>query len=173
MKTFAERLKIAIEKIGISQTEAARRCGISQQSINYMILNNLKQSKLAANIAASLNINPDWLIYGEGRFKETKYYEVPIIDSAYKILKYIHNDLDKDTCPSIVIDIYLGNIAFAYLFEPNKLAICCEKEYNFEPMEYLCIAGTAVKIEKQSTLDLAFSIIEWRIRSVGFQFPSI
>lgn len=170
MNTFAERLKMAIEKMGISQAEAARRSGISQQSINYIISNNLKQSKLAVKIASSLDINPDWLIYGEGKFKETKYYEIPIFDNAYKILKYINHDIDTDSLPSLIVDLYLGNLAFAYLASPTKLAICCEKEYNSSPLDYLCILGTSAEINKKPITDLAFSIIEWRSRCANFQF---
>jgi transcriptional regulator with XRE-family HTH domain len=170
MKTFAERLKIAIEKLKISQAEAARRCGISQQSINYIISNDLKQSKLAVNIASGLQVNPDWLIYGEGKFQEVKLYEIPVFRTAYEVLKYLHHDLDDNKTNYITIDIYIGDIAFGYLVEANMLAICCNKEYNNQPLEYLCIFGTNVEISKNPVTDLAFGIIEWRTRCVGFEF---
>lgn len=170
MKTFAARLKFALEKLDISQAEAARRCGISQQSINYIISNDLKQSKLAPTIASTLDINPEWLIYGEGRFKETKYYEIPVFENAYGILKYLNHDLDLNSCKFIVVDLYLGNLAFAYLAEPHKLAICCENEYNLKPLDYLNLSGLSVKIDNRPLTDLAYGIIEWRIRLANFQF---
>lgn len=170
MKTFAERLKLALDKIGISQAEAARRCGISQQAINYIISNNLKQSKLAVAIASALDINPNWLIYGEGKFKETKCYEIPVFDNAYKILKYINNDVDESSTAFILVDMYLGDLAFAYLVSSNKLAICSQKKYNIQPMEYLCITASSAVIHKTPITDLFFNIIEWRIRGADFQF---
>jgi transcriptional regulator with XRE-family HTH domain len=168
MKTFAKRLQMAIEKLGISQAEAARRCGVSQQSINYIISNDLKHSKLAVGIAASLNINPDWLIYGEGKFKETTCYEIPVLGSVYELLKYLNNDIDKDTIRTIMVDTYLGDLAFAYLVEANKMAICCKKEYDIEPMDYLCISGVSAEINQTPMSDLSFSIIEWRTRRANF-----
>ena len=170
MTTFAERLKKALDKLNISQAEAARRCGVTQQSINYIISNNLKASKLAVKIAASLDINPNWLIYGEGNFVETKYYEIPVFDNVYDLLKYSNNDLDKATWRHVVIDIYLGDLAFAFLVDSQKLAICCQKEYNDQPIEFLCIIGAEIQICKEPCDSLSFSIIEWRSRRANFNF---
>lgn len=173
MKTFAERLKMALDKIGISQAEAARRCNISQQSINYIISNNLEQSKLAVKIASSLDINPEWLIYGVGKFKETTYYEIPVLNSAFQILKFINNDLDIETVPCLASELYFGELIFAYLVEPNELAICCQKEYTLPALKYLCIVGSKVEITKEPLTDLFFGIIEWRKRCASFSFSHL
>ena len=173
MKTFAKRLQQAIERLGISQAEAARRCGVSQQSINYIISNDLKHSKLAVSIADALSINPDWLIYGEGKFKETTYYEIPVFDKAYDLLKYLNNDIDTDAVRTIMVDLYLGDLAFAYLVEPNKMALCCKKEYNVEPMDFLCISGLSIEVNKKPISDMSFSIFEWRTRHAGFKITEV
>lgn len=170
MKTLAQRLKIALDTLGLSQREAGKICGISQQSINYIITRDLDHSKLAATIASALNINPNWLIYGEGKFKEQMYYEIPVLNCAYEILKYLHGDLNENTTPTTTFDFYLGNIAFAYLLEPNKLAICCDKDYNYPAVEYLCIKELKVEISPSPTTTQAFSVIEWRLRSAEFKF---
>ncbi|MCE3237832.1 MAG: hypothetical protein K0R24_813 [Gammaproteobacteria bacterium] len=170
MNTLAERLKIAINKRGMSQAEAARLCGISQQSINYIIANNLSSSKLAPQIALALNINPEWLILGRGKFEETKVYELPIIHSLYMLKKFIKNELDEQSLEYTVINVYLGNRAFAYLLEARKMAICSDESINNtqnEKSEYLSIEESGVSITKENGI-VSFPIFEWRIRSVDY-----
>lgn len=167
METFAERLKIAIDKRAISQTEAARRIGISQQSINYIINNNLKNSKLAPKIAGALGINPEWLIYGKGKFEETKIYEIPIIHSLYMLNKFLKGAIDEKLVDCTIIDAYLGDQMFAYLIEPQKMVICYKDNGICTPCQYLTIRNSLVLItdEKQ---DFSFPIFEWRTRYVDF-----
>lgn len=69
-----------------------------------------------------------------------------------------------------MIEAYLGDLTFAYLKEPNKIAICCRKESEIEPIEYLCISGMSVEIFKEPLSDCSFSIIEWRTRRASFKF---
>lgn len=169
MTTFAERLKLAIAKREISQAEAARVCGIAQQSLNYIIANNLKSSKLAPQIAASLKINPEWLILGHGRFEENRIYELPIIHSAYMLKKYLKKELDKNSLEYTVINIDLGNMAFAYLLENKKMLICSTnamKDQN-QSIEYLSVDEMTATVTKTKGI-FSFPIFEWRIRSVEF-----
>lgn len=169
MNTFAERLKLAITKRGISQAEAARVCGIAQQSLNYIIANNLKSSKLAPQIAASLKINPEWLILGHGRFEENKIYELPIIHSVYILKKYLKNEVDKNSLEYTAINIDLGSTAFAYLLENKKMVICTtELVYTQnQGTEYLNIEEMVVNITNTKGA-FSFPIFEWRTRSVDF-----
>lgn len=169
MNTFAERLKLAITKKGISQAEAARACGIAQQSLNYIIANNLKSSKLAPQIAASLKINPEWLILGHGRFEENRIYELPIIHSVYMLKKYIKNELDKNSLEYTVINVDLGNMAFAYLLENKKMVICSNENFytQNEATEYLNITEMVASITNTKGI-FSFPIFEWRTRSVDF-----
>jgi transcriptional regulator with XRE-family HTH domain len=169
MNTFAERLKLALIKRGISQAEAARACGIAQQSLNYIIANNLKSSKLAPHIAASLTINPEWLILGHGRFEEDRIYELPIIHSAYMLKKFLKNELDKNSLEYTVINIDLGGMAFAYLLENKKMVICSiETMYaQSQITEYLNIEGMIASV-KNIKGAFSFPIFEWRTRSVDF-----
>ncbi len=166
MTTFAQRLRLALERKGISQAEAARQAHISQQSINYIINNNLKSSKLAPKIASVLNINPEWLIYGTGKFQETKIYELPLIHSLYLLNKFLKQSVDEEQMEYIVTDKYLGDSSFAYLLTPKKLAICCG-DGSIASREYLTIANDTICItcDKQQQ---SFAIFEWRIRHVDF-----
>jgi transcriptional regulator with XRE-family HTH domain len=169
MNTFAERLKIAIAKRGISQAEAARLCGIAQQSLNYIITNNLNSSKLAPHIASALGINPEWLILGQGKFEENKVYELPIIHSPYMLKKFMRNELEEKSLDYTVININLGDLAFAYLLNAKKMVICSTKVLNAQnqKLEYLNIEESATSVtDKQG--ELSFPIFEWRIRNVDY-----
>lgn len=166
MRTFAERLKIAIEKKGMSQSMAARICGISQQSMNYIISNNLTSSKLAPRIASALDINPEWLMYGRGRFEETKIYELQIIHNPYMLIKFLNNDIDANSVRYTAIDIDLGESAFAYIIEPKKMMICSSSN-KFSYSEYLTLKNSIVEITKRKK-KISFGIFEWRSRYVDF-----
>lgn len=167
MNTFGERLQTAIEKRGLSQAQAARQCGIAQQSINYIIKSKLKSSKLATQIAASLNINPEWLIFGHGKFEETRVYELPIIHSFYMLKKFLKGDLSNNEMDHTLTDTHLGDMAFAYLLEPKKLLICSDCASTTQANEYLSIKDTGVAITRTKTA-LSFPIFEWRTRHVDF-----
>lgn|SRR5262245_39706317 len=162
MKTFAERLKLALEKKRMSQTEAARRCKITQQTINYIINNNLKSSKLAPNIAAALGINPEWLMYGTGRFEEMQIFEIPILSSPYELLKFINSDIDLDSIKHTVIDADLGFEAFAYLLNPSEIIICSNL-HKRSGCKYLTLRDNIVQVTNKKK-NFSFAIFEWRIR---------
>lgn len=169
MNTFAERLKIAIAKRGISQAEAARLCGIAQQSLNYIIANNLTSSKLAPQIASSLSINPEWLILGQGKFEEDKIYELPIIHSPYMLKKFFKNELDENSLDYTVINTDLGDLAFSYLIETKKMIICSTTIVGTpnQKIEYLSIDDLVASVT-DTKRELSFPIFEWRIRNVDF-----
>lgn len=168
MNTFAERLKIAIEKRGISQSEAARLCGIAQQSLNYIITNNLNSSKLAPQISAALGVNPEWLILGQGKFEENRVYELPIIHSPYMLKKFIRNELKANSLDYTVINTNLGDLAFAYLLDAKKMVICStEVNTQNQKMEYLNIEDSATSVTNKKG-KFSFPIFEWRIRNVDY-----
>ena len=169
MKTFAQRLLAAINKIGISQTEAARRCGISQQSMHYIISKNLETSKLAAKIAHGLDVNPDWLIYGEGSFQDQKVYQVPIIKTAKELQLFLCDGLDLNSVSYAYTDTDLGEKPFAYLQEPNKMAICCTNKPELSSnLGYLCLKNDTI-VFLNIPKNKYFLVFEWRNRCVSFE----
>ena len=173
MATLAERIKSALSKRGLSQAEAAKRCGISQQSINYIINKNLKASKLAAQIASGLQVNPEWLIYGTGKLENPEIYEIPVIHSANMLERFLcGGELDSLT-ETVLLSQNLGEYVFAYLFASNKLAICSSVEQlpdNLKFIEFLVLKNNQVCVEKgkQSPVGEHFLIYEWRTRNVNF-----
>lgn len=166
--TFAQRLKLAIEKLGISQAEAAKRCGVTQQSINYIINKNLDSSKMGTQIAQALSINADWLIFGRGKFEETLIFEIPILQSIYMIKKFVDGKLEKNLVEYTVIDTDLGDMAFAFLVDANKMVICADKSKTIKTKEYLTVDKLNYAITESAT-DASFPIFEWRTRHVDFE----
>lgn len=167
MSSFSERLKQAIDKKGISQAEAARMCGIAQQSMNYILKNNLSSSKLAPAIAVALNINPEWLIYGKGRPDPIDIYEIPILHSPYLLEKFLKQKLEPHSIEYTIIDKPLGSQAFGYLLSMKELAICTPLPTTFSPIEYLQIQVSGSKIIKTAG-ENSYAIYEKRIRAEGY-----
>ena len=165
--SFSARLKQVIEKKNLSQAEAARICGIAQQSMNYILNSNLKSSKLAPQIADALNINPEWLIFGQSRPEIPTANEIPIIHSAYMLKKHITGLLAQETIDFTLIDSFLGNKAFAYLIKPTKMIICSDKSQKFERCEYLSLENDEVSVSQTETI-VSFPIFEWRERYGDF-----
>lgn len=167
MVTFAERLKLILDQKGLSQAEAARLIGVTQQSINYIINNNLATSKMAPKFAESLHVNPEWLIFGKGTPESTAIYEIPIIHSAHMLEKFLANEL-KEVNAVTTTDRYLGTHAFAYLLQPTELIICAEQGFNSSLVEYLCLDAKEIYIAKEPESKACYPIFEWRKRYEKF-----
>lgn len=66
METLGQRLKYALEQMGINETELANRIGNSQQAINFIVSGKTTNPRNLAKIAAELGISEVWLRYGTG-----------------------------------------------------------------------------------------------------------
>ena len=166
--SFSKRLKQILEKKNISQTKAAKLCGIAQQSMNYIINNELQSSKLALQIAEALDINPEWLICGEGHPDMTLANEVPILLTPSMLEKHIDNSLTPDILKFTVIDTFLGDQAFAYLVKPTELAICADNNTQSNTKKFLVLQDNKIIISNKPNT-LSFPIFEWRTRHEDFQ----
>lgn len=124
MTTFAERLKSSLEKLSMSQTELARRCGVSQQSINYIVNKNLHESKLAPQIADVLQLNLEWLMYGIGSPEEIAITQLPIIHSPYMLDKFLSGKLETSALDYTIINTKLDGDSFAYIDNMTTMYIC-------------------------------------------------
>lgn len=168
MKNLSDRIKFALYKLDISQTEAARRCGMSQQSMHYIIRKNVDSSKLANQIAVGLKISPEWLISGKGKFENPETDNIPIIDNVITLNYFINGGNIKDSADFIVSSTYFDKVSFAYLVECNKIAICLSKECEIKDTivtEYLIIKDRSIEISNKKTED-SYQIVEWRIFNV-------
>lgn len=165
--SFSERLKEILDSKKLSQTQAAKICGMAQQSMNYIINSNLQSSKLAPEIASALNVNPDWLIYGIGRPDLLKISNIPILDSVRTLKKFLQGNSTNELLDLTVIDAYLGDKAFAYLLKPKEMIICADITYQIASTDYLTLHNDEIIITKQSK-KLSFPIFERRKRCEDF-----
>ena len=74
MKTLAERLEYALILREITQSELARRAGVSRGTISNVMKGVAKNfnAEISLKVAKALEVDPYWLILGEGKpIKET------------------------------------------------------------------------------------------------------
>lgn len=67
LKNLSDRLTYALETLGLSQSELARRIDVKPQVVQYLCSNNANKSKFTYLIAEALDINATWLATGEGK----------------------------------------------------------------------------------------------------------
>lgn len=165
--SFSIRLKEILNSKNLSQRQAAKICGISQQAIHYIIKSDLSNSKLAPQIASALNINLDWLIYGMGKPDLLQISNIPILYSVYMLREFLQGDLTNELLELTIIDTYLGDNAFAYLFKSKEMLICADNTHQISNTDYLTLHKNEIIITKQSN-KLSFPIFERRKRCEDF-----
>lgn len=69
MKTFADRLRWARQRQGLSQGDLARACKMSQSAISSYENGTRLSSKKLLSIAQVLGVNIYWLSHGEGEIE--------------------------------------------------------------------------------------------------------
>ena len=65
MKTFADRLRMALDRSGMTQADLAAATGMTQQGIGYLVAKG-KGSKHVHHLARALGVNTAWLADGIG-----------------------------------------------------------------------------------------------------------
>lgn len=165
--SFSMRLKEILHSKNLSQGQAAKICGISQQSIHYIIKSNLSNSKLAPQIASALNINSDWLIYGLGKPDLLHVSNLPILHSVHMLKKFLQGNIEIASLDLTIIDTYLGDNAFSYLFKPKEMLICADNTHQISNTDYLTLHNDEIIITKQPK-KLSFPIFERRKRCEDF-----
>jgi phage repressor protein C with HTH and peptisase S24 domain len=66
MQKLSERLSLAMERAGVSQSELARRVGMKQPSISAIVSGDTTHTKFGAEIAVALGVRFEWLVLGTG-----------------------------------------------------------------------------------------------------------
>lgn len=62
MKT-GEKIRIARERVGLSQTQLGEKAGLSQKAISKLEVGGSDNSRQIVNIAEALNVKPEWLSF--------------------------------------------------------------------------------------------------------------
>lgn len=68
MSSLPERLQIALDLRGMKQTDLAKKLNLSRSAISQIMLGKTKSfsAENALKMAKALDINPYWLVLGEG-----------------------------------------------------------------------------------------------------------
>lgn len=123
-ETLSERIVLALTQLNISQTELARRIGVSQQAIQHICKNKLNYSKFTFEIASALNINIVWLATGEGSMilSNDPYYRLYTSQKKIPILS-----------EEIILDLYQNNFQNIGNAEANNwiLSDACNNDQCF------------------------------------------
>ncbi|PHI32747.1 phage repressor protein C [Budvicia aquatica] len=69
--TLAQRLRIAMAEVGITQSSLAEKIGVSQATIQKIVTGRTLRTAFLLPIAKALNIRPEWLAEGVGEMRET------------------------------------------------------------------------------------------------------
>lgn len=115
MKTEAEaieRLRIAREKLGMSQRKLAKEVGCSETSwVNYETGKSLPGFKILQGLSA-LGIDMDWLFTGEGTPKRTgKQLDQELLETIISLLEQrldqVNKRLPPDVKATVIKEIYI------------------------------------------------------------------
>lgn len=66
MDTLAHRLRYARERMGLSQSELARRAGLRPQAIQFIEAGRVQRPRNLLDLAQVLAVNAEWLLFGRG-----------------------------------------------------------------------------------------------------------
>ncbi len=66
METLAQRLRYARERLGLSQSELARRTGLRPQAVQFIEAGRVQRPRNLLDLASVLAVNPEWLLFGRG-----------------------------------------------------------------------------------------------------------
>lgn len=75
MKTLADRLRAARERIGLSQAQLGEKIGLSQQSVAKIENGETQQPRKIKEIASALNVSQRWLQLGAEDFERKESIE--------------------------------------------------------------------------------------------------
>jgi len=94
-KTLKDRVRYAMDRAGLSQSELAEKSGVTRSTVSNWLLGRSASVKtgVVGSLAKALNVSPEWLMYGQGEIDKPMPAEVPA--EAVGFVKLI-NRLDDD-----------------------------------------------------------------------------
>lgn len=118
--TLAERLKLAMDKRGMSQGKLAEAAGVAQPTIWKILDGKTKNSGYVVEIAMALNVRPEWLALNSGPMLKDEATEydtpeqkdhyarvslIPIWESAIKTADYAiaPREVASENCKAYVL----------------------------------------------------------------------
>lgn len=77
MKTLAQRLRYCRERAGHSQSALARAVGIKPQAVQLIEAGRVEKPRNLLALATALDVNPNWLLTGDGPMSPVAINETP------------------------------------------------------------------------------------------------
>jgi transcriptional regulator with XRE-family HTH domain len=93
MTTFAERIKIEMDRKGFTQEKFAEKAGVSQALIHKLVSGKALESRKISQLASALGVNADWLATGRGNKSITPAND-PTHDKIMRILMITKDAID-------------------------------------------------------------------------------
>lgn len=127
---FGGRVLLTLNQQGRSKAWLAEKIGISKQAINYL-LNHASSPKYVNEIAAILEVSPEWLLLGKGSRlvyskKDAGIISIPIL-SLRDIPQFIrHNDVNLSDQFTHISQNSTSNSCFAAILDNS----CMEPLFN-------------------------------------------
>tara|TARA_R110002126_G_scaffold222360_3_gene367541 strand:+ start:1102 stop:1737 length:636 start_codon:yes stop_codon:yes gene_type:complete len=129
--TFKDRVTSVLNDLNRSKAWLAEKIGISRQALNYLLANT-NGGKYISHIADALNINPEWLVSGEGDLNLTTNHmnTIPLL-KLENISRWLNGTftelyetiLVEDTDTSGTFAIILDNSSMEKEFAKNSILI--------------------------------------------------
>ena len=158
-----------MDQKGLSQNDVARICGIRQGSVSYILLNNIKKSKLSVDLSKGLGVNHEWLTDGKGIISEIKSYSIPIFKSILKLISALKNSDEMENVEyTFTSDKQTAINSFCFI--KNKIVYICRNDIvvggQTSEKIYLNITNIfneEISVENKIHGPLSFEILEIRV----------
>lgn len=160
--TFAQRLRTVMERKNLNTVEVAKLAGVSRQSVNYILNNNLKSSKLSLQFALALNVSYDWLARGIDDNSFLELNEILVFTDIFDLIQYIHTKKTDNIRKSVSYNKLLQKDAFVFLNKANNTYYYCSTDKSIESSQYINIdlEHNTFNIVNKSTTKTCFPIVE-------------
>lgn len=123
LKTLGERLAQVLNKLGINQSEAAVRTGVSKATISHLIRHKVETYKNSSSLADGLHVNHDWLVYGRGGILNPTVHYIPVIHEYFRLRLFQSESFLEENTHFIVTEQNYGEGVFATKLDESIL-IC-------------------------------------------------
>ena len=127
-----QRILAALKSKKRTKAWLAAEMGLSKQRLNYL-LNHASRIKPIAQLAETLNINPDWLVQGEGPINlynnpQAHYRKIPLLHwPAHSNLDFITKAQEQEQSACIIGEASLPEHCFALTLHNKSM------EPQFDP----------------------------------------